>query len=92
MKVILDIFGLSAISLLSVYIFTAVLLARVAGGEFLLTHIFYAATWTVFTEIARRMESGRRREAFLGISGPLSPGQNVFAVSDPFQDAEDKPA
>lgn len=72
MHVALGIIGLSIICILLLDIFQAVVLARRARGEFRLTHAFYRATWPVFAGIGRRTESGKRREAFLGIYGPLS--------------------
>jgi hypothetical protein len=63
---------LTLIVVLLVDVFKAVVLARRARGDFQITHLFYRLTWPVFASIGRRIESGRRRETFLGIYGPLS--------------------
>jgi hypothetical protein len=72
MNIVLGIIGLAMIVVLLLDIFRAIVLARRARGDFRLTQAFYSAIWPIFVAIGRRTESGRRREAFLGIFGPLS--------------------
>jgi hypothetical protein len=72
MPMVAGIVGLAVIAVLLLDVFKAVVLARRAQGEFRLSRMFYRAAWPVFAAIARRTESGRRREDFLGIFGPLS--------------------
>ncbi|MGA9510493.1 MAG: potassium channel family protein [Candidatus Sulfotelmatobacter sp.] len=72
MRAFVSTFGLALIVLLLVDVFKAVVLARRARGEFRITRFFYQSTWPIFATIGRRIESGQRRESFLGIYGPLS--------------------
>ncbi|MCU1300489.1 MAG: two pore domain potassium channel family protein [Candidatus Sulfotelmatobacter sp.] len=72
MRAFLSTVGLALIVLLLVDVFKAVVLARRARGQFRITHLFYRSTWPIFATIGRRIESGQRRETFLGIYGPLS--------------------
>ncbi|MGH9470068.1 MAG: potassium channel family protein [Terriglobia bacterium] len=52
--------------------FETVILPRRVMRSFRLTRVFYRYTWTPWAALARRVKSGRRREAFLGYFGPLS--------------------
>jgi len=72
MRAFLSTVGLVLIVLLLLDVFKAVVLARRARGEFRITRWFYRSTWPLFATIGRKIESGQRRETFLGIYGPLS--------------------
>src|SRR5215471_2213582 len=72
MNTAFGIVGLAMIIVLLLDIFRAIVLARRSRGDFRLTEAFYSAIWPIFVAIGRRTESGPRREAFLGIFGPLS--------------------
>jgi hypothetical protein len=72
MRVAAFIVGFGLISCISLDVFKVVVLARRTWGEFRLTTLFYRYSWPVFVMVGRRIESGRRREAFLGTYGPLS--------------------
>lgn len=52
--------------------FNTIIVARRTTHVFRLARLFYAVTWSACTAIAKRINSGRLRESFLGIYGPLS--------------------
>ena len=52
--------------------FNTVILARRTEHIFRITRLFYRITWSPFAAIGRRISSGRWREGFLGVYGPLS--------------------
>jgi hypothetical protein len=52
--------------------FEAIVLPRRVTRRFRPTRLFYALTWRPWAALARRMDGGKRREAFLGVFGPLS--------------------
>ena len=52
--------------------FETIVLPRRVTRRFRLARMFYRATWIPAAAIARRIRSGRRREAVLGFYGPLS--------------------
>src|SRR5579871_532480 len=64
--------GVCLIVLVLVDGFNTIVLARRTRHMFRITRIFYRLSWTPFAAIARRIQSGRRREGFLSIYGPLS--------------------
>ncbi|PYX45244.1 MAG: two pore domain potassium channel family protein [Acidobacteria bacterium] len=72
MRIFLGIIGCVLALAILLDVFRAVVLARRAQGEFRFTYLFYRLTWPFFVRVGRRIQSGRRREAFLGIYGPLS--------------------
>ena len=72
MRIVAASVGLCLVLFLLFDIFRAIVLARRAQGEFRLTRFFYRFTWSAFTAVGRRIHSGARREAFLGVYGPLS--------------------
>jgi hypothetical protein len=52
--------------------FETIALPRTAVRKLRLTRAFYRATWWPWVAVARRLRSGRRREYFLALYGPLS--------------------
>lgn len=52
--------------------FETIILPRRVMRSFRLTRVFYRYTWTPWAGLARRIDSPRRRDAFLGYFGPLS--------------------
>ncbi len=52
--------------------FTTIVLARRTRRIFRLTAGFYRVTWAPYSAIAKRIESGPRREDYLSVYGPLS--------------------
>jgi hypothetical protein len=52
--------------------FETIVLPRRVTRRFRLARMFYRATWIPAAAVARRIRSGRRREAVLGFYGPLS--------------------
>jgi hypothetical protein len=52
--------------------FESILLPRRVTRGFRFSRLFFRATWRGWSFVARRISSGRRREAFLSIYGPLS--------------------
>src|SRR3954471_14050942 len=52
--------------------FNTLLLARRTEHIFRIAGAFYSVTWRPWAAIARRIQSKRRRESFLGVYGPLS--------------------
>jgi hypothetical protein len=72
MRLFVGILGAGLLATVLVDVFTAVVLARRAQRLFRVTQIFYQLTWTPYAALARRIASGRRREDYLSIYGPLS--------------------
>ncbi len=52
--------------------FEAMVLPRRVTRPYRLTRLFYRNAWIVWRALGRRITVGRRREAFLGVFGPLS--------------------
>jgi hypothetical protein len=52
--------------------FQTVVIARRTRQTLRITRLFYRLTWAAFCALARRIHSGKRREHFLGIYGPIS--------------------
>lgn len=52
--------------------FNTIIVARRTEHVFRLARFFYSVTWAMCASLARRIPSGRRRESFLAIYGPLS--------------------
>ena len=72
MSVILFLAGLASIQLVLIDAFQTVILPRRSSGHFRLTRLFYVATWQPWSWAAKKVRSSRRREAVLGVYGPLS--------------------
>ncbi|PWT90960.1 MAG: two pore domain potassium channel family protein [Blastocatellia bacterium] len=53
-------------------VFEAVILPRRVTRRLRLTNLFYSGGWVPWSNIARKMKLGRRREAMLSLFGPLS--------------------
>ena len=81
--------------------FQTIILPRRATGRFRLTRIFYIATWTPWSFLARRLRNPRKRETAFSFYGPLSLifllvvwaaglllafGLLYFALGSPFSD------
>ena len=52
--------------------FEAIVLPRRVTRRIRLTRLFYQLTWQPIAAIARRQPSGKRRERYLSVYGPLS--------------------
>ena len=52
--------------------FETIVLPRRVRHRLRLTRVFYQATWSVWSAIARRLRTFDRRESMLSIYGPLS--------------------
>ncbi|MGB6546779.1 MAG: hypothetical protein WBE97_14265, partial [Candidatus Acidiferrales bacterium] len=52
--------------------FQTVILARRATRRWRISRAFYLSSWTVYSTVARRIKSDRRRETYLGVFGALS--------------------
>ena len=52
--------------------FEAMILPRRVGRRWRPARLFYRSTWRPWSAIARSMQPGKRREAFLSLFGPLS--------------------
>jgi hypothetical protein len=52
--------------------FEVIILPRRVARKLRLSRLFYLATWTICSFVARRMPPGRRRERYLSFYGPLS--------------------
>ena len=72
MHVILFLAGLASIQLVLLDAFQTVILPRRSTGEFRLTRLFYIATWTPWSWLAKRVRNSRRRETVLSVYGPVS--------------------
>jgi len=67
--------GITAVALIFVIIwdaFETILVPRRIGRRIRLTRYFYMATWRAWRALARRIRKPSRREALLGVYGPLS--------------------
>src|SRR5215469_1529198 len=52
--------------------FESIVLPRRVSRRLRLSRFFYAATWALWSAIARKMRPGNRREYYLSYFGPLS--------------------
>ena len=52
--------------------FEVIILPRRVARRFRLSRIFYLSAWTIWSWLARRIRSSRRRERYLSFFGPLS--------------------
>ena len=64
--------GLALILLVLLDTFETILQPRRVTHRFRFARLFYSWNWTLWTFIARRIPSGKRREALLAFFGPLS--------------------
>ena len=53
-------------------VFNSIILARRVQGLFRITRYFYRATWSIWIAAGRRLCSGKQRESYLSVYGPLS--------------------
>src|SRR3954471_17759301 len=72
MRVLGTLAGILMIILTLVDGFETILQPRRVTHRFRYARLFYRSTWRVWRAMARLFTVGRRREAFLGIFGPLS--------------------
>jgi len=72
MRILATIVGCFLLVTVVVDSFQTVVLARRANRKWRITRAFYLSTWTVFSAIARRIKTDRRRETYLGVFGALS--------------------
>jgi hypothetical protein len=72
MAALVAITGLALIVVILWDAFESIVLPRRVTRQFRLTRIFYRATWKLYSALARRMRSNKRREKFLSFYGPLS--------------------
>src|ERR1700694_2813090 len=72
MRVLAGIAGCSLLLIVLVDAFKTIVLARRAQRLFGITQLFYKFTWAPYVAVARRIRSGKRREDYLSIYGPLS--------------------
>jgi len=72
MKTIGLITGLLLIGTILWDTFETVILPRRVTRRLRLTNLFYTGAWIPWSWVAERIRSGRRRETFLGVFGPLS--------------------
>ena len=72
MKIIGIIAGLLIIGIILWDTFETVILPRRVTRRLRLTNLFYTGAWIPWSWVANRISSGKRRETFLGVFGPLS--------------------
>jgi len=72
MRTLALLFGCILLIIVLVDAFETVILARRAQRIFRITRYFYLLSWKPYSAIARLIASGRRREYYLSIYGPLS--------------------
>jgi hypothetical protein len=72
MHILIAIAGIAVIFLILLDAFETVVLPRRVQRQFRLTAWFYRRTWIPWRKLAARIQSGSRRENFLGYFGPLS--------------------
>jgi hypothetical protein len=101
-RILASIAGVVCLLIVFVDAFQTIILPRRATGRFRLTRIFYIATWTPWSFLARRLRNPRRRETAFSFYGPLSLifllsvwasmmvvgfGLLYYALGSPFHDA-----
>lgn len=64
--------GLILLAIVLVDAFNTIVLARRTEHIFRLARGYYEGSWAPWVVVARRIQSSRNREAFLGVFGPLS--------------------
>lgn len=72
MKVIAAVLGIFSILVVALDSFETVILPRRVVRTFRIASFFYRVSWSVWSIFGRRMQSGNRREYYLGFYGPLS--------------------
>ncbi len=72
MRLLATLAGILLIILTLVDGFETILQPRRVTHRFRFARIFYRATWRIWRFLAMRFSVGKRREAFLGVFGPLS--------------------
>src|SRR5947209_5257829 len=72
MWIVLILASLFLILLVLVDSFEAIVLPRRVTHRFRFGRLFYRSSWSVWRSIALQISAGKRREAFLGVFGPLS--------------------
>jgi hypothetical protein len=72
MWIIPAIAGLALVVLILLEGFEAMVLPRRVTRPYRLTRLFYRQSWRLWRVVARLLRSGRRRESFLSMYGPLS--------------------
>ena len=72
MHIVTGIVGLALVAIVLADAFQTVIVARHGRKIPAITRMFYRLSWSLFTTVAARIASRRRRERYLGIYGPLS--------------------
>jgi hypothetical protein len=72
MLVLAAIFGIIVLLIILWDAFEVIILPRRVARRLRLSRLFYLTTWTVWSWLARRVHSTRRRERYLSFYGPLS--------------------
>src|SRR5438270_7673983 len=72
MRVLLSACGIGMIVLVLIDAFESILQPRRVTHRFRYSRIYYRNTWAVWSTAAMLFRSGKRREGFLSIFGPLS--------------------
>src|SRR4051794_28077629 len=72
MRFVAAIVGCCLLLLVLVDAFQTIVLARRGQRLFRPTRIFYRLTWTTYSSLAKRIRSGKHREDYLSVYGPLS--------------------
>ena len=72
MHILTGIVGLALVAIVLADAFQTVIVARHGRKIPAITRMFYRLSWSLFTTVAARIASRRRRERYLGIYGPLS--------------------
>jgi hypothetical protein len=103
MQIVALILGLFFLAAVGLDTFQTIILPRRPSGRLRITRLFFIATWTPWTALARRVKDKKLREEIYGIYGPLSLilllalwatllmiafGLLFFAIGSPFQDSQ----
>lgn len=72
MPVLAGVVAVAVILLVLIDGFEAIMLPRRVSSRLRPTRVFYTYLWKPWAAIGRRMKTGKRREFFLGVFGPLS--------------------
>lgn len=72
MRIVGALLGAGVILLVLIDAFEAILQPRRVTHRFRYARLYYRNTWAVWSAVALRIRTGKRREGFLGIFGPLS--------------------
>lgn len=72
MRIAVGILSAAVVLLVVFDVFNTIVLARRTRNSFRITRAVYKVSWKPYAALAKRIQSSRRREAFLAVYGPLA--------------------